>query len=479
MKRLSVFLVVFLSISINIFAQIVNDGGTITVKNNSNLYLENDMKNNTGLLKLESNSTLELEGSFVSENSADFDALQGSAVKFSGTQSKSVKSGGDDFAKVVIDKQAATVSLDDDMVVVENLEFISGNNSKLVIGADNLTFGSNASVIGANSNNYVQADGVGFVNKIYSGTKNFAFPVGDNDEYSPLEVNVTDGTFGGNSSVGVNVVDQVHPNLPSESFDCHISRYWNVEESNIANFMATLTGTYVQADVVGNCDNIAGASYDHANWSFDNAQGNNLTVTGNISNSSTDFTGVLGEALDISFIDFNVKVAGENSCMIRWSLVSDSNIELFEVERSTDMTSWQSVGSFVYEKTQETINKYFHLDKDVPVFRQNTVYYYRIKVIYFDGLSQYSDVRFVNFAQYDDSQILVFPSPVSDFVNFDNTYKVIEEIKIFDSFGRFVSRFSAKEGKNRVPVYNLPNGQYYLYLMGKKEIKVAKILVLK
>ncbi len=485
MKRLSVFLVVFLSISINIFAQIVNDGGIIVVKSNSNLYLDNDIKNNSGLLKLESNSTIEIEGNFISEESANFDARQGSVVKFFGTQSKIVKSGGDDFAKIIIDKEAANVFLDDDMRVIENLEFVSENGSKLVVGTNNLILENNASINGANSNNYIQADGSGFVNKIYSGTENFTFPVGDSDEYSPLEVNITAGTFGGNSSVSVNVVDEVHPNLPSESSNCHISRYWNIEKSNINDFKATLTGTYTETDVVGNCNNIKGASYDGANWNFDNSLGNNLTITGDISNSSTDFTGMSSEALDISFISINAEVLGDNSCMISWSLVPNSNIELFEIERSTDMIGWQSIGSSIYKRTEETINKYSYLDKNIPVTQRNIIYYYRIKVIYFDGVLEYSDARFVNIVRESSDDILVFPNPTSDVLYCKLPKKIsgdIATIKLIDNKGKVVLNKKLNHDSNiemlDIEKYNITNGLYFLFIVdGYGNVYKRKVII--
>ncbi len=75
--------------------------------------------------------------------------------------------------------------------------------------------------------------------------------------------------------------------------------------------------------------------------------------------------------------------------------------------------------------------------------------------------------------------IKLYPNPAQDFINFDNVYNVIEEIKIFDSFGKFVSHLSVKEGKNRIPVYNLSSGQYYLYLIGKDTTKVINITIIK
>ncbi len=474
MKKLFVYTILLLSISSNIFGQIVNDGGTIIVKSNSDLYSENDIKNNAGLLRLENNSTLETKGNFISEDVANFEAQQGSTVKFFGAQSKMVKSGGDDFAKVVVSKEAADISLDDDMTIVENLEFSTGNSSKLVVGAHSLTLESNASITGADSDNYIQADGVGLVNKIYSAVGNFTFPVGDSDEYSPLEVNVKSGTFVANSSIGVNLVDEVHPNLPSESADCYISRYWHVEQSNIVGFEATLTGTYVEADVVGTCETINGTSYDGGNWRFDNSQGSNLTVIGDISNSSSDFTGVSAEALDISLIDFDVEAVGHNSCMIRWSLVYNSNIESFEVQRSTDMVQWQPVGSVICKKTEKSVNKYSYLDENISDVKQYKIYYYRIKVIYFDGISEYTDVRFLNFGREANEAIVVFPNPVSNVLYYDLPEKIrgcVSDIMLVDSKGVVVLHSKSNDNSNTLTgmldftSYDIPNGLYFLLVI--------------
>lgn len=272
-------------------AQLVNNGATITVKNGATLHVDTDVTNTTGTIILESNAILEVSGDFTSEAAASFDANANSTVKFFGSAIKNIKSGGDDFGNVVMNKDAdINMTLVDPMNINTNLDFTPANANKLILGANNLTLEAAATITNFDATHYIQADGTGVLGKKYASTGSFTFPVGDVDEYSPIDANVTAGTFGSNASLAVNVVDAVHPNLYTDA-DAYITRYWNVDMTDITSYAATLTGTYVNADVTGLEANINGASYI-SDWSFANASGDdvNNTVTGDVS-ASTDFTG--------------------------------------------------------------------------------------------------------------------------------------------------------------------------------------------
>ena len=294
MKRKVNFLIFFIcSFSmVTVNAQLVNNGGTIIVKDGAVLHVESDVTNTTGSLQLEANSTLEVSGDFVSEAAATFDADANSTVNFFGSTSKNIKSGGDDFGKVLMSKDAGVdMSLTDAMEITTNLDFTPANGNKLVIGANDLTFGTSATVTNNGTNRYIQADAAGVVKKKFTATGTFEFPIGDSDEYSPLTANITSGTFGASANLAVNVVDAVHPNKYSDA-ESHITRYWKVDATDIASWAATLTGTYTDADIVGTEANIKGASYI-TDWNFANAGADNATntVTGDIS-ANSDFTGM-------------------------------------------------------------------------------------------------------------------------------------------------------------------------------------------
>jgi len=291
-RKFTFILGLFLFFLTNLSAQLVNNGATIVVKDGATLHVDSDVTNTTGTLQLEANATLEVSGDFVSETAATFDANANSTVKFFGATAKTIKSGGDDFGKILMSKDAAIdMSLVDAMEISTNLDFTPANNNILIIGTNNLTFGSTATVTNNDATHYIQADGSGVVKKDYTATGSFEFPIGDSDEYSPLTADITAGTFGASADLAVNVVDAVHPNKYSDA-ESHITRYWNVDATDITAFTATLTGTYTNADIEGTEANIKGASHT-TDWNFANASANNglNTVTGNI-NANSDFSGM-------------------------------------------------------------------------------------------------------------------------------------------------------------------------------------------
>jgi len=291
-RKVNMLIFIFGLMSINVLnAQLVNNGATIIVKDGATLHVDSDVTNTTGTLQLEANATMEVSGDFTSEAAATFDADANSLVKFFGSTFNNIKSGGDDFGKVVMAKDNGfDMSLVDHMEITTNLDFTPSNENKLVIGANNLTLGNSATVTNAGTNRYIQADGVGMVKKNFTGAGSFEFPIGDSDEYSPITSNITSGTFGSSANLAVNVVDTVHSNKYTDA-ESHITRYWNVVATEITSWAATLTGTYTNADVVGTESLIKGASYT-SDWSFANAGADNAanTVTGDIS-ANADFTG--------------------------------------------------------------------------------------------------------------------------------------------------------------------------------------------
>ncbi len=291
-NRFTITFLFLLLFSFTLSAQLVNNGGIIIVKNGATLHVDSDVTNTTGTLQLEANATLEVSGDFTSESAAIFDADANSLVKFFGSASKNIKSGGDDFGKILMNKDAAVnMALVDAMDITTNLDFTTANGNKLILGANKLTLASGATVTNYDASHYVQADGTGTLEKRYAAAGTFTFPIGDTDDYSPIDVNVTGGTLGTNAAIAVKVTDAVHPNKYSDA-DAYITRYWNVDATDITSLAATLTGTYTDGDVTGTEANIKGASYT-SDWDFSNASGDaaNNTVTGDISDDA-DFTGM-------------------------------------------------------------------------------------------------------------------------------------------------------------------------------------------
>ncbi|MFZ4725081.1 MAG: T9SS type A sorting domain-containing protein [Paludibacter sp.] len=136
----------------------------------------------------------------------------------------------------------------------------------------------------------IVADGAGALQKSFTGAGSYIFPIGDNTstaEYSPVTVDIASGTFS-SAYIAVKVVDAKHPNASATSY---ISRYWSVAQSGLSSFSATVTGTYVPADIVGTFSDIISARWIDPNWvRYSAPVANTISATSLV--SFGDFSGI-------------------------------------------------------------------------------------------------------------------------------------------------------------------------------------------
>jgi hypothetical protein len=297
--RKSIFTLLCAFCTVGAYAQLVNNGATITVQAGATLMVESNVDNNTGgIINLEGNAILEIKGNFV--NTADIKAAPGSTLKFTGTDLSNFNAGGDTIANLVLAKATGVnVSMNtSNAVVTQSVDFGTAGNNKLILGGQTLTLAAGASIAGASPDEYIVADGMGKLVKSLSNAASgsFTFPVGDADEYSPLTSAYT--TSAGNAQIGVNLVDGSIVNKPTDATD-HISRTWDVDVTAGTIASQTLTGTYLPADITGTASLIKGASQAEGatgsspnDWSFVGAAAGTNTVTGTSTLPSTEFTGM-------------------------------------------------------------------------------------------------------------------------------------------------------------------------------------------
>lgn len=140
----------------------------------------------------------------------------------------------------------------------------------LTLGNSDLTMGAAAPAIAGTFGPAVMivTNGTGSVTKLATttATGSYVYPVGETTgitEYTPITINLTSGTFGAGAGVKVRVVDLKHPNNGSPAN--FLTRYWATQSMGITGALgATITGTYMPADINGMEAEIAGARYNAA-----------------------------------------------------------------------------------------------------------------------------------------------------------------------------------------------------------------------
>ena len=229
---------------------------------------------------------------------------------------------GGTYSNLTISQSSGQAIAGGDITINGILNLNSGNFN--LISANTLILGSLATISGASPAKMIIATAGSEVRKIFTGLGSFTFPVGDNTsttEYSPITINLTSADAFASEYVGISVVDAKHPNNSSAAN--FLSRYWNVTQSGITNCIATITGTYLAADLNGAAGDINSAQLNGAfdqsanSWSkYSVLSGTTLTTVGAAltAGQTSVFTGIRGLSPTASInIGAGATICNENS----------------------------------------------------------------------------------------------------------------------------------------------------------------------
>ena len=171
--------------------------------------------------------------------------------------------------------------------------------------------------------------------------------------------------------------------------------------------------------------------------------------------------GVLNEpgypdALPVEWLDFSCSES-INGIDLHWSTATETNNSHFEVERSIDGQSYETISAELSGAGNSSFeNHYDYLDKK-PASSLN---YYRIKQVDFDGQFEYSDVISCAYSKAVDA-IKLYPNPAVDLVTVSTS--IDESVVVIDASGKpvYQAQLVANE-KHTIQVSGFPRGVYFV-----------------
>ncbi len=203
--------------------------------------------------------------------------------------------------------------------------------------------------------------------------------------------------------------------------------------------------------------------------------------TGNIINGQTGFsrfrlfgtTDPMNTSLPIELLQFNVYSIDNNYLRIDWATASELNNKGFFLERSTNASNgWTDIVWIPGNGNSSTLLRYGYDDRTVSY---DTVYYYRLRQMDFDGTFTYS---WINSGKLIGTMPLEFsftPNPTNGIVTLYHRNNAT--ITLYDVLGRVVKTIPLTE--NQFDISDLANGTYYLKVTSIDEqtetFKVVKI----
>lgn len=463
------FITIFCIFSADGFSQLTNNGATIIIESGAKLILNgNDLNTNDG--SLTNTGILEIQRDLKNTGTITSSAIN-SKIVFTGSSSSLFTIGNTTLRTLDVRKSNADVELSGDLAVQKELSFNSSGNSRLVLSDSDLILEPSATITGASSQAFIQTNGNGMLIKEMSGPGAFTFPVGNGQNLTALETNVTGTNFSG-AKLKVRVVGSKEPNVPGTVLD-YLERHWVVEAENIGGYDNALSGNYLPSDVVGQELLIEGASFDGTMWSYINAGRGTNTVSANLTTNSSTFTGrEQGAPLPVELVDFVALKTSSNDVQLSWTTASEFNTSYYSIERSTDATHWQTIGEVSAKGQGEESLTYDFIDAEIPQdVRSQSVLYYRLHIIDFDGYSEYSPVDVVNFGEASKS-LGVYPNPTSDVVNLITTDGQ-NEVLVFNALGKLVH---SVVNTTQLNLASFPVGIYQVSVRSGGVVQLATVI---
>ncbi len=309
---------------------VVADAKSLTLSSTTPAVVANNLSIGSGAELADGSNLIEVRGGITNNgihSSASNSATFGIELDGSSTQTITGKG---TFGNLIINNPN-NVSLGDSIKVNRRLALSSG---AFDLGVHKLTLGVDSDVTGTFSiTRMIRSNGVlsdGGIQKNFSGTGSFTYPIGVFGKYTPATINVTATSSGG--TITMKPINAKHPST-RDAVDTQLNYYWNVTRAGFSSFTATHTYNYLQGDVTG-----AEGSYRVGRYLFPN-----WTPTGGIVGAINTTSNVI-TLTDVNYINGDYTAGLENEFAGVASYYSRNATAGVTLSDWSNPTSWSNSG---------------------------------------------------------------------------------------------------------------------------------------
>ncbi|MEM6697861.1 MAG: T9SS type A sorting domain-containing protein [Bacteroidota bacterium] len=159
--------------------------------------------------------------------------------------------------------------------------------------------------------------------------------------------------------------------------------------------------------------------------------------------------------VELVFFEGKVTKAGIE---LYWQTASEFINEGFEIQRSTDAKTWESLDFVKGHGTTLELQNY----KWTDVTASANTNYYRLKQLDMDGVYEYSEIIALNKAGVAKSTLVIAPNPVGEILHYQlvEQRQAIQSLQIYDLSGRLVK--GTTDQVTALPIHDLEKGTYIL-----------------
>ena len=190
------------------------------------------------------------------------------------------------------------------------------------------------------------------------------------------------------------------------------------------------------------------------------------------SKSTSGFQPVTYTVLPVKFTQFNV-VAKNSHVVVQWATAEETGAAYFEVERSSNGTTWTTVGQVKAAGNTAQQTQYNYTDN----YTVNGTIYYRIKQADVNGKANYTAIQTIRSGAMAQVNIVAAQNKVA--VQFNQPVKGKVEVLIVNHAGQVINKQLIQNGAGQV-VLNTTNlkGAHFVTISNGAGINASKQVVL-
>ncbi|MEO6287662.1 MAG: Ig-like domain-containing protein [Dyadobacter sp.] len=202
-----------------------------------------------------------------------------------------------------------------------------------------------------------------------------------------------------------------------------------------------------------------------------------VTLTYTVRDKTGQLSNIANVKLEISTDPLPVRLAyfevtkNETMAKLEWATSEETKSDHFDIERSTDLKSWQKIGNAAAALESKVERRYHHTDS-LP---ESGINYYRLKMVDADNTFSFSRVRSVHFPEF--SWAEVYPNPVDDMLYIAIRNSKVKNIRLISNAGLIRLSKPVLSGSVTISMKSYPTGMYYIHFeQDDGAVKIFKVM---
>ncbi len=441
-----------------------------------------DQITNSGNLQLHPGVSISFYGNI--SNNGTFNN-GGQVVTFDGTINQKISGTSiTTFYDVVINNSTG-VTLQQSAIISNTLTLTSG---PLDLNSNILTINNNSTSAITRTSGYIVSEKTDNSSKlkwnIANNTGSHTFPFGTvSGTYIPFVLNLTSGTIGNVtvSTYPTAVNNTPYPTTPvlvtnvndiygNDNSANTADRFWQIDKDGPSG-TATLTFNVTASEASG-ISNLMAQRWN-SGWETPLAGQSNTATSATVPNVTSFSPWALSgnsSLLPIELLCFSVK-KNNDYADLKWITATETNNYGFDIEKSLDLNTWNKIGFIEGAGNSNNLLQYVFNDLLTQnIKNSNTVVYYRLKQIDFNGSFEYSETRSVNLNSSNIEIPVIFnlfPNPASQYINIISDQPLQQfQVNIFNQNGSLIRNF-IMNGSIKVDISDLKPASYHIIITDK------------